>query len=156
MSTPETGGYVDPNFPNPGGPHDARIIIYGYVPNIGLCVIGIVLFALLLLVHTIQVARYRFWSFAPLCFAGAMEVIGYAFRLASSRNDPYNIIYFVVAYFFIVTAPVLISASIYVCLTYLIRWAKIEEPNGSNHGSLNPKFVLWIFITADVVSTIVQ
>ena len=24
-------GYIDPNWPNPHGPHDARIIIYGLV-----------------------------------------------------------------------------------------------------------------------------
>jgi hypothetical protein len=24
-------GYIDPNWPNPQGPHDARIIIYGFV-----------------------------------------------------------------------------------------------------------------------------
>jgi hypothetical protein len=33
MSGPPTSdyaGYVDPNFPNPGGPNDASVIIYGY------------------------------------------------------------------------------------------------------------------------------
>lgn len=32
MSRPSyMGGYVDPNFPNPMGPDDATIIIYGYM-----------------------------------------------------------------------------------------------------------------------------
>ena len=34
MSRPSyVGGYVDPNFPNPGTPDSARIIIYGYEIN---------------------------------------------------------------------------------------------------------------------------
>lgn len=30
---PSGSGFIDPNFPNPHGPDDARIIIYGYVPG---------------------------------------------------------------------------------------------------------------------------
>lgn len=31
---PPVQGYVDPNFPNPNGPDDASIIIYGYTPSL--------------------------------------------------------------------------------------------------------------------------
>lgn len=31
MSDAASSGYVDPNYPDPHGPHDARIIIYGFV-----------------------------------------------------------------------------------------------------------------------------
>lgn len=86
-----------------------------------------------------------------------MEVIGYAFRSLSSRKDPYYVIYFVVQYFLIVTAPVFISASIYVCLTKLIRWASVAEIDLTKNAFFRkPKLILWIFITADVVSTILQ
>ena len=54
-------------------------------------------------------------------------MIGYVFRALSSRHDPYNVIDFVVQYFMIVTAPVFISASIYVCLTKLMRRAERDE-----------------------------
>ena len=84
-----------------------------------------------------------------------MEVIGYIFRALSSRDDPYNIIYFVVAYFFIVVAPVFISASIYLCLTKLILWAE-DEGVQLHSRILSRKFILWTFITADVVCTGVQ
>ena len=84
-----------------------------------------------------------------------MEVIGYIFRALSSRDDPYNIIYFVVAYFFIVVAPVFISASIYLCLTKLIIWAQDEGVQLQSR-ILSRKFILWTFITADAVCTGVQ
>jgi hypothetical protein len=79
----------------------------------------------------------------------------YIFRALSSCDDPYDIIYFVVAYFFIAIAPVFISASIYVCLTKLISWA--EDGGVPLHSRIpGRKFILWTFITADTVCTVVQ
>ncbi|KAI9052253.1 hypothetical protein LZ554_003610 [Drepanopeziza brunnea f. sp. 'monogermtubi'] len=136
---PPSRGYVDPNFPNPNGPGDASVIIYGYTPNFIICILGIVFFAFIFFAHLSQIIIYRLWSFIPLGFACVMEVIGYAFRALSSRKDPYRVNFFVVQYFLIVTAPVLISASIYVCLTKVLG-----------------KFVLSTFITIDVLSTLLQ
>lgn len=86
-----------------------------------------------------------------------MEVIGYVFRALSSRKDPYRITYFVIQYFLIVTAPVLISASIYVCLTKLITWAEAEGTDVSSRSRfLGRKFILWTFISIDIVTTIMQ
>jgi hypothetical protein len=74
-----------------------------------------------------------------------MEVIGYIFRSLSTRKDPYSITYFVIEYFFIVTAPVFLTASMYVCLNKLISrtWPR-------------PRLILWGFVVCDVVSTIMQ
>lgn len=161
-STPETGGYVDPSFPNPQGPNDAHIIIYGYVPSFALCILAIILFTLSAVVHLFQAIRYRTFYFLPLTFGCAIEIVGYIFRALSSRQDPYNIIDFVVQYFCIVTAPVFISASIYVCLSRLITWADrhgFSESQGEKRGMgrrLNPKWILWGFVTCDVISTIIQ
>lgn len=150
------GGYIDPDRPNPMGQNDAHIIIYGYIPSQALSILGMALFAFLLLVHILQIYRYRVWSFIPLAGATIMEIIGYTFRYRSYHDDPYNKIYFIVQYFFIVVAPVLISASIYVCLTRLIR-QKRSDVTGVGEGSqLRPKPLLWFFISADAVTTIIQ
>ena len=85
-----------------------------------------------------------------------MEVIGYAFRALSSRKDPYRISYFVVEYFLIVTAPVFISASIYVCLTKLVNWAASEGIDLTTNRFLRKRFILWTFITVDVLTTLMQ
>lgn len=85
-----------------------------------------------------------------------MEVVGYAFRSLSSRKDPYRVTFFVVQYFLIVTAPVLISASIYVCLTKIIAWAEQEGLDLERSPFLRKKRILWTFITIDVLSTIMQ
>jgi hypothetical protein len=126
-----------------------------YTPNFALCILAIVLFALALLCHTLQLIKHRTWYFLPVALAGAMEVIGYIFRSFSSRKDPYSIIYFVVQYFFIIVAPVFISASIYVCLSKVIQWAVVE---GFHLGPFQgrQKIILWVFVTFDVVTTIAQ
>jgi len=86
-----------------------------------------------------------------------MEVIGYAFRALSSKKDPYRITYFIVEYFLIVTAPVLFSASIYVCLTKIIAWAEAQGLELSKRSALlGKRVILWTFITIDVVTTIMQ
>lgn len=178
MSDAAASGYVDPNFPDPHGPHDARIIIYGfvspcrydwmtevtradtctyrYIPSAALAILGIVLFAAAFVLHAIQVGRHRLWSFSPFAVACVMEVVGYIFRYLSSHDDPYSITYFVVEYFFIVTAPVLMSAAIYVCLSRIINWAVAEGLGARYDAWLRPKLILWGFITCDVITTVAQ
>ena len=175
---PPRGGYIDPNYPPPNGPQDATIIIYGYIPSFALCILACILFFLSLCVHLFLLFRHRLWSFSPLALGCTLEVIGYIFRSFSAKRDPYNIIYFVVQYFMIVTAPVFISASIYVCLSKLIRWAQVvgllhpssilsnTNPNNSSaslhvllrltNRLLSPRLILWTFITIDILSTITQ
>ena len=128
-----------------------------YTPDFTLCILGIIFFTLAFLAHSLQVWYYRLWTFSPLAFACLMEIIGYIFRTLSSRKDPYRITFFVVEYFLIVTAPVLISASIYVCLTKLITWAESEGTDISSRSRfLKRNFILWTFISIDVVTTIMQ
>jgi hypothetical protein len=59
-------GYIDPNWPPPGGDGDATIIIYGYTPNFVLCVLALVLFFLLSMAHGWQLSNYRTWYFSTM------------------------------------------------------------------------------------------
>jgi hypothetical protein len=85
-----------------------------------------------------------------------MEAVGYAFRSLSAKKDPYHITYFVLQYFFIITAPVFITASIYVCLNKLIAWSRTVTHFERNRAWLKPRFILWGFVTADIITTIMQ
>lgn len=95
-------------------------------------------------------------------FTTICEIIGYAFRLRSSpppTGDPYNVINFVVQYFFIVCAPVFLSAGIYTTLTSLI--GALSGGWGADALKLSPlglakRTILAIFITSDVIATIMQ
>ena len=79
-----------------------------------------------------------------------MEVVGYVVRCMSSQSDPYSIPFFVVQYFFIVVAPIFFSAAIYTIITVMINRV------GREYAPLPPNGILGIFITSDVVATVVQ
>lgn len=113
------------------------------------------LFAISCVVHVLQLLRYKAWYFTPFALACLLETIGYIFRSLSSKNNPYNVIWFVVQYFLIVVAPVFISASIYVCVNKLITWAKLSGFK-ADRWWLAPRFILWGFITVDALTTIIQ
>jgi hypothetical protein len=78
------GGYVDPNFPDPGGPNDAPIIIYGYTPSFALAILGIVLFTIAFVAHLVQVIHHRCYYFIPVVIGCLFEIVGYIFRGLSS------------------------------------------------------------------------
>ncbi|KAH7112519.1 RTA1 like protein-domain-containing protein, partial [Dendryphion nanum] len=144
-------GYIDPNFPNPNQPGDASIIIYGYTPSFILAILGCVLFLVALVAHVVQLVKFRTWYFSTMVVGIAFEIVGYAFRILSAKISPYRVNYFVVQYFFIVVAPVFFAAAIYTVLSILISTTKSRS-----YAPLSPKLILWIFITCDVVATVVQ
>lgn len=63
---PPPRGWIDPNFPNPMGPDDASIIIYGYTPSIIVGVLGSVLFFLAGILHIWRLLEYRTWYFSTV------------------------------------------------------------------------------------------
>ncbi|KAL0943434.1 rta1 domain-containing protein [Colletotrichum truncatum] len=143
-------GHTDPNFPPPTGRWDTPVIIYGYTPSIALAALAAALFFILLVIHTWQVTRYRSWYFVTFPVGLLFEIVGYVARSLSAKKNPYNLIYFILNYFFIVTAPVFLAAGIYTILSALIHRL------GRQFSPLPPKFVLWFFITSDVIATITQ
>ncbi|KAK0668173.1 RTA1 like protein-domain-containing protein [Cercophora samala] len=144
------GGYVDPNWPFPGGPNDAPVIIYGYTPSFALALLATILFCLYFVAHLFQVVRYRTVYFCTFPIGLAFEIVGYIARCLSAKVNPYNLIFFILQYFFIVTAPVFLAAGIYAILSALIHRL------GREYSLLPPKWILWFFITSDVVATITQ
>ncbi|KAK9813776.1 hypothetical protein WJX73_008822 [Symbiochloris irregularis] len=144
-------GYVDPNFPNPNGPGDASIIIYGYTPSLVLGVIGAVYFGLVSAATLAGILKLSWDTLIFLLgFGTVMEVVGYIFRCLSSQIDPYRVNFFVIQYFFIVVAPVFFAAAIYLCLQRLI-WSA-----GPKISPLSPRAVFAIFLTLDIITILMQ
>ena len=109
-----------------------------------------VLFALYFAVHLVQTIRHRTAYFSPFAVGLAFEVVGYVARCLSARVDPYNLIYFIIQYFFIVTAPVFLAAGLYAVLSALIPRL------GRRYTLVPPRVVLWFFIVSDSVATVTQ
>ncbi|ETS78857.1 hypothetical protein PFICI_08710 [Pestalotiopsis fici W106-1] len=147
-----SSGYVDPNFPNPGGKWDTYVIIYGYTPAFSLAIFAAAWFVLFLVVHLAQAIRHRSWYFITFPIGLLFEVIGYVARSLSAKKDPYNLIYFIIQYFFIVTAPVFLAAGIYTILSAVI--SRVES--GRRFAFISPKTIIWFFVVSDVISTILQ
>ncbi len=127
-----------------------------YTPHTALSALALALYALLLLLHIYRLFTTRLYVFSSLLLTTIVfELVGYVFRLRSSPppvGDPYSVINFVVSYFFIVVAPVFLSAGIYTTLTSLI--ALLGE--GVSPLGLKRRSIIAVFVTADVFSTIVQ
>ncbi|KAH7391035.1 RTA1 like protein-domain-containing protein [Phaeosphaeria sp. MPI-PUGE-AT-0046c] len=150
MSTPPARGYIDPNWPPPGGDGDATIIIYGYTPSSALALLGCILFFIAAIAHTWQLFKHRTWYFSTMIVGILFEIIGYIARSLSARRNPYKVSFFVIQYFFIVVAPVFFAAAIYTILSILIN------ATNPRFAPIRPKLILAIFITCDVVATVVQ
>lgn len=86
------------------------------------------------------------------------KIIGYVFRILSSQVDPYRITFFVGQYFYIMCAPIFISAGIYVFSTRMSHWATEVEftVQFSNRYGLKPPQTFWMFVYSDVVCTLLQ
>ncbi|KAJ5558469.1 RTA-like protein [Penicillium sp. DV-2018c] len=145
-------GYIDPNFPNPD-PNDKNntsIIIYGYTPSIALAAFAAAWFGIHFIIHLVRTIRIRSWWWIPFTVGLIFEIIGYIARSLSAKKNPYNLIYFILNYFFIVVAPVFLAAGIYTILSALISRV------GRRYSFIPPGVILAFFITSDVISTIVQ
>ena len=123
---------------------------FRYTPSLALGVLGVVLFFIALVAHLYRLILHRTWYFSTIIVGTLMEIVGYVFRILSSQQDPYSVPWFVVQYFCIVVAPVFFSAGIYIIVSVLIN------TYGRKLSPLPPKVVLGVFITCDVIATIVQ
>lgn len=137
-------------FPDKLTTSSAPVIIYGYTPSFALALFAVLLFTLSLTLHSYQILCYRTFYLCTLPVALLLEVLGYIFRSLSARQDPYAVTWFVLQYFFIVTAPVFLSAGIYSVLSVLI------EKVGREYSPIPPKVLLGVFISSDAVMTVVQ
>jgi len=113
-------------------------------------VLGVILFTGALGIHIWLLLRFRNWYFSTMVVGTFMEVVGYIFRILSSKQDPYSVPWFVIQYFFIVVAPVFFSAAVYTIASLLIHYY------GSGYIPISSKLVLWIFISCDVGATVLQ
>lgn len=71
-------------------------IIIRYTPSLAVGVLGVVLFGIALAAHLFLLLRHRTWYFSTVVVGTAMEIVGYAFRILSSQQNPYSVPWFVV------------------------------------------------------------
>ncbi|KAJ5818502.1 RTA1 domain protein [Penicillium riverlandense] len=122
---------------------------YGYVPSQGAGIAFLVLFGVSLILHTVQFCWKRTWWCSVFAVGCITELIGWGGRTWSS-SCPYNGTAFLMQISTLIIAPVFFTAGIYILLGRFIQLL------GRDSSVLSPKWYLWIFVTCDVISLVVQ
>ncbi|KAL4893329.1 RTA1 like protein-domain-containing protein [Aspergillus ambiguus] len=132
--------------------NEAVFAFYRYDPSMA----GAVLFTLLFIgttgYHTFQMLKFRTWFFVPFLVGGIFEVIGYIGRAISSKQSPnWTLGPYIVQTLFLLLAPALLAASIYMLLGRIILVLQAES-----HALLKRRWLTKIFVTGDVFSFLLQ
>ncbi|KAF7164071.1 hypothetical protein CNMCM5623_008790 [Aspergillus felis] len=139
---------------------------YGYQPSLAVGIVFCALFGLSMIVHTVQFAWKRTWWCSVFSIGCLTEVLGWAARTWSAQC-PYNMTAFLMQISTLIIgeqisteeypnhtderpAPTFFTAGIYVLLGRFITLL------GRESSIISPSLYLWIFVTCDVVSLVVQ
>ncbi|KAJ0424179.1 RTA1 like protein-domain-containing protein [Aspergillus carlsbadensis] len=122
---------------------------YGYNPSIAAGVVFLVLFALTMIGHIAQMVWKRTWWMAVFWIGSLTEVLGWAGRTWSAEC-PYNGDAFLMQITTLIIAPTFYTAGVYILLGRFIQIL------GRESSVLSPRVYLWIFVTCDIVSLVVQ
>jgi hypothetical protein len=148
---------------------------YDYDPSLAAAVLFMALFVLTTALHIYQLLRTRTWYFIPFVIGGfrksttlrftslldnhqmlnvvlAVEWIGYVGRIVGSEQTPnWTLPPYIVQVLFLLLAPVLFAASIYMELARIILLA-----DGEAHALIRPKRLTMTFVLGDVFSFLLQ
>ncbi|KAL8671608.1 MAG: hypothetical protein Q9168_003898 [Polycauliona sp. 1 TL-2023] len=125
-------------------------VLYHYTPSIAASAVTIIVFTVLTGLHTYRMIKTKLWFCIPFTLGGIFELIGYIGR-AASHSSPSSLGPYITQSLFILVAPALFAASIYMTLGRLIRALHAE--------SLSPIRVSWltkIFVCGDIFTFFVQ
>ncbi|KAG9244915.1 RTA1 like protein-domain-containing protein [Calycina marina] len=129
---------------------DMKYATMEYVPNVYANELYLALFAIFLVVQLIMVFPYHTWSYTFMMFLGSiLECVGYWGRLAMHFNI-FMETPFLINIIALTIAPVFYTAAIYLTLARIIRHY------GVYNSLISPRTYTVIFLTADVVSLILQ
>ncbi|KAF7188887.1 Efflux pump himE [Pseudocercospora fuligena] len=124
--------------------------IYGYRPSLPANALFLTLNLLCALFSLIFGIRYRTWTYMLGLTSGVIiQSIGYIGRILMYIN-PWNTTGFTIQIALLIIGPAFISASIYLTLKHFVL------AFGERYSILKAKFYTWGFITADVISIVLQ
>ncbi|KAF2259746.1 RTA1-domain-containing protein [Lojkania enalia] len=124
---------------------------YNYIPSAWAAAVFAGLFGITTLAHTYQVYIKRTWYFIPLVLGGVFEVVGFIGRIFSRSNDLSALAPFLIQAIFILTAPTLFAASIYIVLGRIILLV-----DGERYSWIRQRHLTWAFVMGDMMSLSLQ
>ncbi|KAL4925655.1 RTA1 domain-containing protein [Aspergillus undulatus] len=126
--------------------------LYQYDPSMGGAVLFIILFIATTGYHAFQMFRTHTWFLTPFIVGGVFEIVGYIGRAVSSKESPdWTLGPYIIQTLFLLLAPALLAASIYMLLGRIILVLKAES-----HAFLKKTWLTKVFVTGDVLSFVLQ
>lgn len=123
---------------------------FDYEPSVAVAGVACGLFTLAAIGHAVKLYFYK-QKFVICLLAGIiMEIIGFAVRVISIEERSSLAVYAIQS-FFILVAPVVFAASIYVTLSKLLRVTRTQDCS-----FLRPKWITRIFVSGDIISLLLQ
>ena len=124
--------------------------VYGYRPSLPFSATLIALYAIIMVAQTFLGIRYKKWGFMAAMLSGCItEILGYVGRILYWQN-PWAESGFIMQIVLITIGPVFFSAAIYVLIYQIACYVSRESSR------INPKLFYFVFITADIISLILQ
>ncbi|KAM0328815.1 hypothetical protein ACHAQA_005230 [Verticillium albo-atrum] len=124
--------------------------LWKYIPSLPAAIVFAVLFSILTIGHAFKMFRHRLWFCIPFVVGGVFEIVGYAGR-AAATNSTGTLIPYVLQSTFLLLAPILFAASLYMTLSRVIR-----AVDGGHCSIIRPRWLTRIFVFGDAFSFLVQ
>ncbi|KAG9048665.1 hypothetical protein FS837_012293 [Tulasnella sp. UAMH 9824] len=123
---------------------------YGFIPTLWICALFLVLYSLTTAAHLGQATYYRmWWLFPTMVFGGIGEILGWTGRLWSSQNYHSDKAFYMNICCTII-APSFMTAAMFIIMGRIINLV------GAEYSRLRPRTYSILFITADLISLVVQ
>ncbi|CAH0027689.1 unnamed protein product [Clonostachys rhizophaga] len=137
--------------PVPGvEPTMGGVYLWRYSPNVGAAALFLILFMATFLYTTWRIWRTRTLFCIAFAVGGFMEMVGYGIR-AGVQSKTGLLMPFIIQNLFILVAPVLFAATIYMTLGRLITTVR-----GTLHSLVRPPRITLTFVLGDVLSFVIQ
>ncbi|EEQ91511.2 RTA1 domain-containing protein [Blastomyces dermatitidis ER-3] len=125
---------------------------YKYTPSKAAAIVFIILFLPTTGFHTFQLVKRSVWFFIPVVVGGIFEIVGYSARIISSTEAPlFTDTPYIIQNLFLLLAPALFAASIYMELGRIIAIL-----HGEKFSVIRRTWMTKIFVTGDILSFVVQ
>ncbi|CAG5156285.1 uncharacterized protein ALTATR162_LOCUS4083 [Alternaria atra] len=123
---------------------------YKYVPSVAAAGIFVALFAALAVFHLFKTLKTRTWFCIPLVVGAIFEIIGFFCR-ALGKSKPDVLLPYIIQSLFVLLAPILFAASVYMFLARIIR-----ATDTSDYSIIRINWVTKIFVGGDILCFLVQ
>ncbi|KAJ9667825.1 hypothetical protein H2201_002011 [Coniosporium apollinis] len=127
--------------------------LYHYTPSMAAAVIFCILFLLSTILHFVQMFKTKAWFLIAFFLGGLFEFMGYAARASSAASEPghYRLMPFIIQSTYILLAPALFAATIYMVLGRVVRLT-----DGEAHSIIKQRWLTMTFLGGDVFCFMLQ